>query len=202
MVLYHAISTLQIIQCIIHHKVYTNNEYGVLVLPDFITAKFSNPTIFTKYGLMDEVKILRYMSIQHNEKTLHKMIKRRYYVDIGIKIKKFSSIYVAGAHFYFSIYLIDKKIPFYCFEDAAGMLSRSEEMYNTLRCKFPVHAEVAKKNGLFALDNPFIKGVFCHKASQTIDCSDKRYIDFDTLKLLENMNKKDRENIRARRHNI
>ena len=48
------------------------------------------------------------------------------------RIGGFSHIYAAGAHFYFTLYLIEKRIPFSFLEDAAGMLSRPEKLRREL----------------------------------------------------------------------
>ncbi len=188
MILYHAISTFQLLECIVHHMRYTADNQAILVLPDFIVNKFPHYKQLQKMKFFKKVKLLRYMYIPHNADTIVSDVIMRYKKDVGVRVTKLDEIYCAGAHFYFSLFLIENKIPFTAFEDAAGMLSRDEEMYRTLSRKFPVHAGIAKKNGLFSLDNEYIKQVICHKPSQTKDVSDSRYINFnpvEELKLLD-----------------
>ena len=107
----------------------------------------------------------------------------------------FSEVYVAGAHFYFSLYLIQNRIPFYFFEDAAGMLSKSQELYETLAASFPTHAKIARKYRLFNGENPYIYRVICLKKAQTIDVSDERYLDFSVEEALQNLPERERKNL-------
>lgn len=196
MILYHAISTFQLLECMVHHLVYTKDKEAVIVLPDFIVDKFPQYKQLQKMKLFKKVRLLKYMLVPHsNDQTIMRDIAYRYKNDVKYRLDKFEEVYCAGAHFYFSLYLISMKKPFIAFEDAAGMLSRDEEMYRTLSRQFPVHAEIAKRYGLFSLDNEYIKKVICHKASQTKDVSADRFMDFDPVAELQHLDDDLREEI-------
>lgn len=195
MILYHAISTFQLLECIIHHLVYTDDKEAVLILPDFIVNKYPRYKQLQKMKLFKKVRLLRYMRIPHNEQTVMRDVAKRYRRDIGYSLDKFEEVYCAGAHFYFSLYLINNRRPFIAFEDAAGMLSRDKEMYRTLSRKFPVHADIARRNGLFSLDNEYIRKVLCHKASQTKDVSGERFVDFNPVAEMARLDKNVRDKV-------
>lgn len=187
MILYHAISSFHILQCILHHINYTSDEDAVLILPDFIINKYPRYKNLEKLGLFSKVKLLKYMYIPHNKSTVISDVSYRYKKDIKYPIEHFDDVYCAGAHFYFSLYLISNNIHFTAFEDACGMLSRAEEMYKTLYNKFPIHAEIANKYKLFSLENSYIKNILCYKNSQKIDVSSDKYINFDSVKELKKL---------------
>lgn len=190
MILYHAISSLHIIECILHHINYTWREKSILILPDFIVHKYPQYYKLKKLKLFSDVKLFNYMLIPHNQETVLSDIEKRYKEDIRIDIRKFKQIYCAGAHFYFSLYLINHNIRFICFEDASGMLSRAEEMYATLYSKFPVHAELANQYQLFSLTNPLIMNVYCDKSNQNIDVAGDFYINFQPVQEFERVPEK------------
>lgn len=195
MILYHAISTFQLLECIVHHQCYTKDKDAVLILPDFIVNKYPQYKQLQKLKLFKKVKLLRYTFIPHNENTVMADIATRYKQDVGYRLDKFEEVYCAGAHFYFSLYLISNKTPFVAFEDAVGMLSRDDEMYRTLSRKFPIHAEIARNYGLFSLENEFIKKVICHKDSQTKDVSSERFVDFNPIDEMQKLDRKVRAKI-------
>ena len=80
---------------------------------------------------------------------------------VPYNINEFSKIYVAGVHFYFTLYLIEEKISFAAFEDAYGMLCKGDMLYRNLKKTFPVHADLAQQYGLFDMSSPYIDSVIC-----------------------------------------
>lgn len=111
------------------------------------------------------------------------------------RIDRFGRIYVAGAHFYFSLYLIRHAIPFAMIEDAAGLISRPNDLYRPLLKNFPLHAQIAQKYGLFDGSNECIEQILCLKAAQTIDVSGPKYVDFCPEDLLAGMTEAKRERV-------
>lgn len=188
MVLYHAVSSYQLLEVILHRTVFHKKDKAILILPDFITQKYPQYMQLETDHFFDEVYLFPYLHIPHRtEAEIRQDVSGCYKELVPYKITEFSNIYVAGAHFYFSLYLIEKQIPFFFFEDAAGMLSRSEDLHRGLRAKFPIHAEIAKKYGLYDGDNPYICGIICLKKAQTIDVSNPNYLDFSVETALERL---------------
>ena len=78
---------------------------------------------------------------------------------------------MAGAQFYFSLCLVAKGLAFSFFEDAAGALSHPQREAGILAERFPRHAALAQKHGLFSGENPLIREVFCCGEAQSAPVS-------------------------------
>lgn len=178
-VLYHAVSSYQLLEVILHRRFIHPAQKAVLLLPDFITKKYPQVDRLVSGGWFDDVRLFPYTQIPHREEAaVIRDVTRFARLCLPCPIGDFSDIYVAGAHFYFSLYLIENRVPFTFFEDAAGLLSRPEALDRSLSATYPIHAQIARRHGLFSGDNPLIRRVICLKAAQTIDVSDKRFVDF------------------------
>ena len=68
MILYHAISTFQLLECIVHHLRYTADKQAILVLPDFIVNKFPH------YKKLQKMKDINFLYYQVIVLILHKKI--------------------------------------------------------------------------------------------------------------------------------
>ncbi len=188
MILYHAISSYQLLEVMLHKISRNRKEKGILILPDFIIEKYPQYRKLESLKIFDEVYLFPYLQIPHRlEQEILKDVQKFYEVTIPYNIEEFKEIYVAGAHFYFSLYLINKNINFVFFEDAAGMLSRAEELYTNLRVHFPIHAEIAKKYGLFNGDNVLITKILCYEQAQKLECIDDRCEDFCVENILSTL---------------
>lgn len=186
MVLYHAISSYQLL-CAMVHKILKNpGEKSVLLLPDFIVKKYPQYTEVVKLGIFDEVYLFPYLKIDHCEETIKQKTAYYYELTVPYKIDMFREINILGGHFYFSTYLIQKKIEFNFFEDAPGMLKKSEQLFYDLYKKYPVHAQVAQDNGLFSGENEYIKTVYCLEGGD-----DNKFVKFDIHLWLKELKKKD-----------
>lgn len=188
MVLYHAVSSYQLLEVMLHRMIYHEKEKAVLLLPDFITEKYPQYRKLEERHFFDKVCLFPYLNISHREeKLIQEDVNWYYHHKVPYPIGRFSKIYVAGAHFYFSLYLIRNQVPFTFLEDAAGMLSHPEKLEEPLEKTYPVHARIAEKYGLFDASNPLIEAVVCLKRAQTIDVSDERYQDFSVEEALSGL---------------
>ena len=195
-VLYHAISSYQLLEVMLHRIFFHKKEKAVLILPDFIVGKYPQYPALVTSRFFDEVYLFPYLQIPHRDEThILADVARCYRQTIPYDIASFAQIYVAGAHFYFSLYLIQKKIPFVFFEDAAGMLSRPDTLYGTLRKTYPVHADLAQKYGMFDGSSPLVCRILCLKRAQTRDVSAKKYEDFCVEEALEALSRAKRRRI-------
>lgn len=185
-VLYHAVSSYQLLEVMLHRLLFHPADRAALLLPDFITRKYSQAKGRAIRRFFDEAYLFPYLHIPHREEErVLEDVERSYARLVPRDPADFSAVYVAGAHFYFSLYLIARRIPFVFFEDAAGMLSRSGELHDTLAAKYPVHAAIARRHGLFDGENPLVRAVVCLKRAQTIDVSGERFLDFSVEDALE-----------------
>lgn len=188
LILYHAVSSYQLLEVMLHRQAVHADDRTVLLLPDFIVSKYPQYKKLEKLRLFDEVFLFPYMRIpHHNEQQILNDTVSSYQKTVPYEITEFKKIYVAGAHFYFSLYLIQKKIPFFMFEDAAGMLSRPEILYEALQVSYPLHASVGKKYRLFDGGHPLIQKVICLKKAQIIDVSAAVFYNFSVEEQLEHL---------------
>lgn len=193
-VLYHAVSSYQLLAALLHRITYHPTCRAVLILPDFITRKYPNYKSLTEF--FNAVYLFPYLHIPHgSEHQVLADVERCCRERIPDRIDRFGRIYVAGAHFYFSLYLIRHAIPFAMIEDAAGLISRPNDLYRPLLKNFPLHAQIAQKYGLFDGSNECIEQILCLKAAQTIDVSGPKYVDFCPEDLLAGMTEAKRERV-------
>lgn len=165
-VLYHAISAYQLFEVMVHRKKCHKNDYAVLLLPDFIVSKYPDWKKIEEIGLFDEVHLFAYMLIPHDEETVLGDLEKQYHISLKYSLGEFSEIYVAGAHFYFSIYLIENRVPFVAFEDAAGMLGQGKRLRDNLQKTFPIHAKIVEQYDMFDCRNKFVKYVICNQRNK------------------------------------
>lgn len=195
MILYHAISAFQIFEVILHRHKYHKREKCILILPDFIISKYPNYNELKNLELFDEVYLFSYMKIPHNEKTVLEDTYNIYNQTLPYKLESFDKLYIAGAHFYFSLMLINKGIPFSVFEDATGMLSQGYRLYFNLHNLFPVHAEIMEKAEMFHLTNKYIQEIICTKKANDLFPPQKTITDFDVIKVFKRTPRKIKERI-------
>ena len=188
LILYHAISSYQLLEVMLHRMRFHAGDYAVLLLPDFIIKKYPQYKRLRAKRFFDEVYLFPYLHIPHgNEAQVLADTSRYYRQTIPYEITRFSKIYIAGAHFYFSLYLIQNHIPFTFFEDAAGMLSRPDVLHQALAAEFPLHAKLARKYGLFTGQNSCVQQIICLKKAQDMEVSGPCFFNFSVEKALETL---------------
>ncbi|HIZ19721.1 MAG TPA: glycosyltransferase family 52 protein [Firmicutes bacterium] len=185
-VLYHAVSSYQLLEVLLHRLLLHPRDRAVLLLPDFIVGKYPQYRRLARCRFFDEVRLFPYLRIPHgDEAQVAADAERACRELLPLPLAAFSDVYVAGAHFYFSLCLIRQGVPFYFFEDAAGMLSRAEDLYRGLHKTYPLHADIARRHGLFDGSAPGVRGIYCLKRAQSIDVSGPLYRDFAVEEALE-----------------
>lgn len=196
MVLYRAISSYQLLEVLLHRRKYHPCESAILILPDFIVGKYPQYKKLVSGHFFTKVILFPYLHIPHlDERTILERVSFYFEKKVPFCLDEFTDIYIAGAHFYFTLYVLKENISFTFFEDAAGMLGKAEMLYENLKNRFPVHAEIAKKYGLFDGSNPLIKKIVCMKKAQNMVVSDEKYENFDVSMELQNLNEKERNRI-------
>lgn len=195
-VLYHAVSSYQLLEVLLHRLQFHRDDYAVLILPDFITKKYPHYKRLVRAGFFDEVFLFPYLKISHySEQQIKADTARLYRQTIPHEITEFSEIYVAGAHFYFSLYLLERNLAFTMFEDAAGMLSRPEVLYEALCVSYPLHAQLGKKYQLFDGGHPLIREIICLESAQTRELPMGKIQNFSVEETLETFSYSERRRI-------
>lgn len=176
MILYHAITMYQILECITHKLLNYHDEKCVLILPDFIVEKFPKYRRLQTTGLFYRVYLFPYMKIGHDENNLYERLNEEYEQSVGISLFEFSEIYVAGVHFYFSILLAQKKIYFKAFEEAARGVFLCQKLERNIALKFPVHAQIAKKYGMLMYNSQYIEEIFVYEINHNLGKKQKKFV--------------------------
>ena len=166
-VLYHAVSSYQLLEAVLHRLRFHPGDPAVLLLPDFIAEKYPKYRRLAERGFFQEVRLFPYLRVPHrSEEEVFAEAARACRKALPCPLTDFSRVYVAGAHFYFTLCLIQAGIPFTFFEDAAGMLTRAGELEENLARRYPLHAAIAAKYGLFDGSCPLAREIVCLKSAQ------------------------------------
>ena len=159
-VLYHAVSAYQLLEVCLHRRLFHREDRATLLLPDFIVDKYPQWRRLRRF--FQRVELFPYLSIPHGEEAAVAKGALSAWEGLSLPpLERFSKRYVAGAHFYFSLCLLEKGLPFSFFEDAAGALGQPERAAAILGRKYPGQAAIARRHGLFSGECPLIREVFC-----------------------------------------
>lgn len=191
MLLFHAVSTYQLLLLIEYKIKYHMKDEAVLLLPDSLIQKFPQYDKLRKYFtdiFLYEIRQPKSRNISIKEAT------REYFEAVfkmrGYNITDFDEIYVGCAHYYFGIYLASNDIPFVFFEDAAGMLSRPEVLIE-MEEKYPTKRGYNMQYGLYDGTCACIKKIVCNKRAQ---CREVGCVEhFDVVEELLGLSEADRE---------
>lgn len=180
MVLYHCISAYHVIQAIVHRRLYHSDKKSVLIMADFSAKKFDNYLELNNF--FDEIFLLPYRKIEDNLNTIISSISQMYEELVPHKITEFDDIYVAAAHYYFSLYLVSKKVYFHFFEDGCGILSKPKVSYDIVMNYSPTQANIAQTYGMFDGTNLYVIDCICNVNAQSFHLERDRIVDFDLVK--------------------
>lgn len=181
-ILFSPMSTYQLLEMMVYVSKYESESETVLFFADFLIQKFpqyeklsrfftvlvpyTNATIIrlTPAGtLSDEIPVSIDGLLQNN----------------GYSITDFDEIHVAACHWRFGAYLVAKQIPFFFWEDAAGILSRPEHLLqaseNGVRDDIKAYWE---EHGLLNGSNPVIQKRFCNFSVQVEGFQDDKAENF------------------------
>ena len=171
MILYHAVSSYQILECIVHKVSLHKIDKAILV-----TREFTKNRLGSRYDLLKQIfeEIIIYGPLRD---SCIDEIKGR-----GFEIKDFAELYVACAHTWFGIYLCEHSIPFVFIEDGLGAISQPEilEKVNLDSAWIDLDLEY----GLFTGENDNIKKCICNMKYQREGYHNEKADDFDVIEEL------------------
>ncbi|MBM7567980.1 polysialyltransferase family glycosyltransferase [Paenibacillus sacheonensis] len=156
MVIYSAITTYHTLCCILHKLKSNADKEAVLYLSNInyyatnLESGIKLSGIFKEVILFDDAYILKEASAPKLEDGI-KRIKGA--VEKSIEANMWDSeIYIAGDHFPFGLYCISNNIEYNFFEDGAGIYTRSELLFDSVKSsnerlhELMVHLKVNGKN--------------------------------------------------------
>ncbi len=191
MLLFHAVSTYQLLLLIEYKIKYHMMDKVVFLIPYVLIQKFPQYDNLRNY--FEDILLYDAGTPQYRNKSVEEGVRE--YFEMIFKTKKynildFSEIYVGCAHGYFGIYLASNDIPFIFFEDAAGMLSRPDILIG-IDERAPIRRSYNIKYGLYDGTCPCIKKIVCNKKAQSIEFDQVEH--FDVVEELLRLPEKDRE---------
>ena len=165
MILYHAITTYQLISVILYKNKYYKKEKSVLLLSESIVFKYPEYQKFLRY--FDDIILIKitfriYQSFKKDTKEYYENILK----ENNLSISDFNEIFVGGAQMNFGIYLTENKISFHYLEEAPGALSRADHLKGIDFKLDPARGQVSLRNGLYTGENEVIKTVIINKYVQ------------------------------------
>ncbi|MBO7218939.1 MAG: hypothetical protein J6V40_03075, partial [Clostridia bacterium] len=185
MILYQIITTYHLLCALVHKEKFHKDEECVLIIPTFIVNKFPQyqelGRFFNNIIVMDMTKKFVSGYPKKHIAQAEKLLK-----DNKLNIKDFVEIHSMGCQFHFGSYLVNKKIPFYFWEEAAGILSRSyilegiEKGNKNNGNKY----EICKKAGLYDGSASCVIKRYCNYSAQEQGYDLTNTIDFSVVKEL------------------
>lgn len=192
MILYHAISTYQLLTLMVHRRKYHSDDKAYIILPSYIRIKFPHyrelegqffDRVITfensKFNTSDEL-FLENIDIQ-----ITKLLKEHH-----VELEQCKEIIVGCAHYYFGIFLAKNGIPFTFLEDSCGVLSKPEVLENIISKLSVQRNEMCKELGLYNGKNKAIKRIMCNVSVQKVGLESDKLFHFDVV---EEMGKLDRQ---------
>lgn len=186
MVLYQVISTYQLLNAIVHKEKNHPEEKCVLIISKWLTQKHPNyeelNQFFDKIIIMDASVRIGENFIKENSEYC-KGLLRENRLDIG----DFSEIHAMGCHYSFGIFLTSNKIPYYFWEDASGITSRPEVLYNIYEKANPSAAQLCEQYKLFDGSGKGVIKRYCNQRAQKEGFDLSNTVNFEIVKELEEL---------------
>lgn len=178
MILYQALSSYQILECIVHRQIYHRKEKCILILGTYITERMPRYRELETKGLFDEVYLFRFGGYRGSEDEIIRQVGEELRRTIPYRLPDFDRILAAGIHTWLQVYLISENIPFEMFEDGSGALSRPWILAEIHRKSTPDRYLIMERYGLYDHSSPLITRKYCDMDAQEPDFQDSLAEDF------------------------
>lgn len=190
MILYHAISSYQLLHSIVHKEVFHRNEQCHIVLSSYIINKFPQ-FMQLKGAFFDEV-------FTFNNANNNKNLVKDDYISCANEIfnelfnedkniDNYSEIIVGCAHGFFGVYLISNKVKFTFMEDASGLISRPEVLEHIIKKTSIEHHKLFQEYGLYSGENKYINKKIYNASTQREGYVTENHHHFDLIKEMKGL---------------
>ena len=181
MILYQALSSYQILECMLHRYFFYPNEHAVLLLGTYITERMPDYLSLHTQGFFDEICLFQFGGAGGKEEQILEKMEKELKKALPWKLTDFDRIFIAGIHTYLQVYMLHSGISFEMFEDGSGALSRPRILADIHRASAPGRYEIIEKYGLYDHTSPLITKKYCDMKSQVPGFFDERAVDFSIL---------------------
>lgn len=195
MVLYHAVSTYQLLCFIVHKLTFHQQDKCIILVSHGIREKFPQYEHLSRF--FDIVIHYKHFIIvgsqtyysQENNKNIEKI-----FTNNKININELEEIHVGGAQCSFGAYLTENDIPCIYWEEASGLLSRSEILLNNEK-SLPEKQKYCKEKGLYDGSSKNVTKRICNMDTQIEGFSDPLAEHFDVVQELCDMSEELRKQV-------
>lgn len=181
MILYQALSSYQILECMVHRQVFHREEPCVLLLGTYIKERMPMYWELETKGFFDEVYLFRFGGYRGTEEEIVKEVEEEWQRSIPYRISEFTEILAAGIHTYLELYFVKKGIPFAMFEDGSGALSRPWILADIHKKSTPGKYELLERHHLYDHQNSLITKKYCDFQAQEEGFFDEKAEDFPVM---------------------
>lgn len=193
-ILYHAITTYHLLEFMVHN-LYYHHEQAVLIVPQSLMNFYPDHSALVDLGIFTDVIVMPDIVSCRSEEdivgTMDDFVREHmpYLFDEDVEI------HLAGAQFYFSVYLIHQNIPFVFYEEASGILSRSAKLRDNVSKANALQYELADQYGMFDGNHPCVLYKVCNMSAQTEDAGLQDAVDFNVVHALAELKEEDVQKI-------
>lgn len=170
-VIYHAMTAYQFLQCVTDKLLNNEKKCGVFLISKFVTTIYPDYHKLVEWGCFKHILIYDFNEYS-NKESIEEFEEGvlKYYdkllANVGVRIEESSEIHIAGAHHGFGSYVCLKKMPFYFYEEAAGILSNPTIISSFEKNNNPIKYTIMDRLGLYEGKNELIIETRCVLKSQ------------------------------------
>ncbi len=179
MIIYQALSTYQILECIEHRYLFHRDEKCALILGDYIKERFSHYRDLQQF--FDEIYLFRFGGYNGNAQQILEQVEAEYNKTIPYPLDEVEQFHMAGIHTVLQMLMLERNISFEMFEDGSGALSRPWVLADITKKSAPVKYELINSYGLYTHESELITKKYCDFNAQLEGFSDERAVDFNIL---------------------
>lgn len=196
MILYQALSSYQILECIVHRLTFHPEEEADLLLGNYILERMPQYREIKERGFFCRVLLFRYGGYRQEEEKILKEVRKEFHSVTGHDAADYDKIYAAGIHTWLQVQWARDGISFAMFEDGSGALSRPWILSDIHKKSSPQRQQAVEKYHLYDHTNPVITEKICDFRSQLPEFSDEKAVDFPVLEAFEKLPEEWKESIR------
>lgn len=196
MILYQALSSYQILECIVHRLTFHPGEEADLLLGNYILERMPQYREIKERGFFHRVLLFRYGGYRQEEDKILKEVRKEFHSVTGHDAGDYDKMYAAGIHTWLQVQWARDGISFAMFEDGSGALSRPWILSDIHKKSSPERQQAVEKYHLYDHTNPVITEKICDFRSQLPEFSDEKAVDFPVLEAFERLPGEWRDSIR------
>lgn len=196
MILYQALSSYQILECMVHRQVFHREETCVLILGTYITERMPGYRELKTEGFFDEVCLFRFGGYRGSDEEIIREVEKEFQKAVPYAPERFDKILAAGIHTCLQVFFAARKIPFEMFEDGSGALSRPWVLAEIHKRSAPGKYELIDRYGLYDHSCPMITKKYCDMKAQEPGFADEKAEDFQVMEQFQRLPERVRGQIR------